>query len=85
MALSIKDPEAERLARALAQRTGETMTGAVVSALRERLAREERKSDEDPEIILAETRAIARHFNSLPVRDARSLEEMLYDEHGLPA
>jgi antitoxin VapB len=73
----------ERLARTLAARTGETMTGAVLEALRERLAREERKT-QDVDILLEETRSIAHHFNSLPVRDSRSLEEILYDEHGLP-
>ncbi len=40
MALSIKTAEADHLARALAQVTGETMTDAVTVALRERLARE---------------------------------------------
>jgi antitoxin VapB len=40
MALSIKTDEADRLARALAKLTGETMTAAVTIALRERLARE---------------------------------------------
>ena len=40
MALSIKDQEADRLARELAARTGETLTEAIVVALRERLARE---------------------------------------------
>jgi antitoxin VapB len=40
MALSIKDPDADRLARALAQRTGEALTEAVVNALRERFERE---------------------------------------------
>jgi antitoxin VapB len=40
MALRIKTGEAERLARALAQITGETMTEAVTAALRERLAGE---------------------------------------------
>ena len=39
MALSLKDPEAHRLAREIADRTGETLTGAIVVALRERLAR----------------------------------------------
>ena len=39
MALSIKDPETERLARALAQRTGETLTVATRRALEERLRR----------------------------------------------
>ena len=43
MPLSIKNPDADRLARALAQRTGETLTEAVIKALRERLDREERK------------------------------------------
>lgn len=40
MALSINDPEADRLARELAARTGETLTQAIEVALRERLARE---------------------------------------------
>lgn len=39
MALSIKTDEADRLARALAKLTGETMTDAVTVALRERLDR----------------------------------------------
>jgi hypothetical protein len=39
MPLSIKDPEADRLARALARRTGETLTEAAINALRERLER----------------------------------------------
>jgi len=36
MALSLKDPEADRLAREVAERTGETLTGAIVVAPRER-------------------------------------------------
>ncbi len=40
MALSIKTAEADELARNLARLTGETMTEAVTTALRERLARE---------------------------------------------
>jgi hypothetical protein len=39
MTLNIRDPEAHKLARKLADRTGETMTRAVTEALRERLAR----------------------------------------------
>jgi hypothetical protein len=34
MPLSIKDPDADRLARALARHTGETLTEAVIKALR---------------------------------------------------
>ena len=40
MALSIKTAEADALARRLAWLTGESMTEAVTTALRERLARE---------------------------------------------
>ena len=39
MALSIKDPETEKLARALAARTGETITIATRRALEDRLKR----------------------------------------------
>ena len=38
-ALNIKDPEAHRLAQAIAQATGESMTRVVTEALRERYAR----------------------------------------------
>ena len=49
MALSIKTDEADRLARALSELTGETLTEAVTNALRERLEREcaRRESDKD--------------------------------------
>ena len=81
--LSIKDPEADRLARALSRRTGETLTQAVVTALRERLAREEQRADEDE--MVEEVLEIARHFSSLPVLDSRGADEIIgYDEHGLP-
>ena len=39
MALYINDPETERLAREVAELTGESKTGAVRAALRERRAR----------------------------------------------
>ena len=42
MALSIKNEETERLARELASRNGETVTVAVMVALRERLERQEK-------------------------------------------
>ncbi len=84
MALSIKDPEAVRLARAVTRYTGETMTQAVINALRERLAREERRA-QDIESLVDEVMRIGQHFAALPVRDPRQLEEMLYGEIGLPA
>jgi antitoxin VapB len=84
MPLSIKDPEADQLARTLAQRTGESITQAVIIALRERLAREQRK-DETIETLVEEVMDIGRHCASLPLLDARSPDEIIgYDEHGLP-
>lgn len=84
MALSIKDDEADRLARELAARTGETLTQVVVVALRERLARETGRSR--PIALREELAAIRRRCAALPVLDDRSAEEILgYDDRGLPA
>ena len=66
MALSIKSAEADRLARDLAKTTGESITMAVIVAMRERLTREEHKR-QDKEFLLADIRAIADHYSSLPV------------------
>lgn len=84
MALSIKDPEADRLARAVALRTGESLTQAVINALRDRLAREEQK-DDDVERRVADAMEIGRHYVSQPLRDNRTPEDIIgYDEQGLP-
>lgn len=83
MALSIKNEEVDRLARKLADLTGETLTEAVLNALRERLKRESgRQSPRDTRKDVACMQArIAR----LPRRDTRSDEDLIgYDEHGLP-
>ena len=84
MPLSIKDPEADRLARAVAARTGETITQAVIGALRERLAREERRS-QGLDTLVEEVMEIGKHCASLPVLDPRPPDTLLgYDEHGVP-
>jgi antitoxin VapB len=84
MPLSIKDPEADRLAREVARITGETITQAVVTSLRDRLAKEQARG-RNIDAVLEEARAIADHFASLPVLDNRSADEILgYDENGLP-
>lgn len=83
MALSIKDSETERLARALAQRTGETITTATRRALEERLRRvagTARKAS-----LLDDLAASRRRWSALPVLDARTVDEIIdYDENGLP-
>ena len=83
MALSIKDPEADRLARDVAARAGETLTEAIVVALRERLARLRRRPRRRR--LRDELREIAGRCSRLPTIDGRSAEEILgYDERGLP-
>ena len=83
MALSIKHPEADRLARELAAHTGESLTEAVLYALRERLRRE-RGRTQAPDL-KRELEAIRRRCAALPVLDPRSPDEILgYDENGLP-
>ena len=83
MALSIKHPEADRLAREIAARTGESLTEAVLNALRERLQRERRKRSRGR--LAEELGRIGERCAALPVLDARAPEEILgYDAHGLP-
>ncbi len=81
MSLNIKDPEARRLARAIADATGETMTDAVVQALRERHQRLQRR---DPEALAADIRAIAHRAAAHIKRPYLDHAELLYDENGLP-
>jgi antitoxin VapB len=84
MPLSIKHAEADKLARELAERTGESITQAVITALRERLVREQRR-DEAIDSLVDEVMDIGRHCAALPLLDARSPNEIIgYDEHGLP-
>jgi antitoxin VapB len=82
MTLNIKDPETHKLARKLAEQTGETMTRAVTEALRERLARLNRaqKPEATADDLLAIGRRCAATLKGNPV-DHGSL---LYDERGLP-
>ena len=84
MALNIKDPETDRLARELAAGTGETLTVAVKRALEERLQRvRARASASDADDTLTEIIARGRRR---AVLDDRGAEAILgYDEDGLPA
>ena len=83
MALSIKHPEADRLARELAACTGETLTNAVLTALRERLMREQGRVRKPK--LMDELLAISDRCAALPDFDTRTPEEIIgYDEHGIP-
>jgi len=82
MALSIKSDEADQLARELAAETGETLTEAVVIALRERLDREHGRHAASMRTRLAR---LAADVAALPVADSRTPEEIIgYDDAGLP-
>lgn len=84
MPLNIKHPEADRLARALARTTGETLTDAVLNALRERLQRETGRRE--PSSLREDLRRIQHRFVSARAPDRRSADEIIgYDERGLPA
>ncbi|MBY2935684.1 type II toxin-antitoxin system VapB family antitoxin [Rhizobium leguminosarum] len=81
MSLSIKDPEAYRLAQAISHATGESMTRVVTEALRERFAKiERRKGRASVEELLAIADRAAAHVKRPYVDHA----EFLYDENGLP-
>lgn len=84
MSLNIKNDETCRLARELARLTGETMSGAIAVALRERLARERRRRSVQARA--GKLRAIADRCAQLmgPGPSAVEHGNMLYDERGLP-
>ena len=82
MALSIKSDEADRLARELAAETGESLTEAVVVALRERLDREHTRHAASMRTRL---KHLAADVAAMRVADGRTPEEIIgYDEAGLP-
>jgi antitoxin VapB len=79
--LNVKDPEAHRLAEAIARQTGETITHAVTKALRERYDRlQSRRRKASVEELMAIAQRASAHVRG-PYLDHA---EFLYDEHGLP-
>jgi antitoxin VapB len=83
MAMNIKSPEAERLARELSGLTGENLTAAVTRALRAEVERVRREQSRKglAERLLAIGRDCAKHMNP-PLRSSEI--DDLYDERGLP-
>ena len=83
MAISIKDPNTDRLARALSEATGESITEAIRRAIEERLEREQHRPHRQS---LADgIRRIQDRVAALPVLDSRSADDILgYDSNGLP-
>ena len=82
MALSLKDPETDRLAREVARITGETLTVAIRTALEERLRRE--RSRQGSVGLAEQLMAIGRACAALPDHDMRTDDEIVgYDETGM--
>jgi antitoxin VapB len=81
MGLNIKNDEVQRLAKELARATGQSMTAAIETALREKLYRIHR--ERDIEIRRAEVRRIVERHGPTPP-GLTSDHSDLYDEIGLP-
>jgi antitoxin VapB len=89
VALTIDNPEAERLARELAAQNGESVDDAVLKALQ---ARFENAAKWEKIIFPTNDGSVTRAFEEfrqeiakLPVLDDRTADEILgYDEWGLP-
>ena len=83
MALNIKNPETYDLAQELSRETGETMTDAVTTAVRERL---ERIRDAQRGTRLERMTRIAKDCARRWKEPYKSIDhgELLYDEKGLP-
>ena len=83
MALNIKSPEADRLARELARRRQQSITEAVIVALRAELDRESRRMRAPG--MAQQLLAIGARYAALPSYGEHSDDEILgYDEHGVP-
>ena len=83
MAILIKDKDADALVRTLAARTGESLTDAVKTAVRDRL-----KHLPPSEAEIAERKrkvaAVLAEFDAMPTVDHRTPDEIIgYNEDGL--
>ncbi|HVN20047.1 MAG TPA: type II toxin-antitoxin system VapB family antitoxin [Dongiaceae bacterium] len=83
MAMSIKSLDVERLAREVAKRTGESLTGAIQKALEQRLER--LKAERRGQVVLTQLEDILRRVDQMPAVDSRTPDEIIgYGENGLP-
>jgi antitoxin VapB len=81
--LSIKNDATERLARQVADETGESITEAIQKSLEERWQR--LKARRRARVLSRQVEDILQRVDAMPAQDNRSPDEILgYDEHGLP-
>ena len=83
MPLSIKNSATERLARQVADETGESITEAIQKSLEERWER--LKARRRSRVLSRQIEDILQRVDAMPTIDNRPADEILgYDEHGLP-
>jgi len=83
MALSIKNPDVDQMARELAEITGESLTDAIANALKERLEREAGKRNRNR--FREDIHRIQQRISRLDRRIKLSDEDIIgYDEAGIP-
>ena len=80
MALNIKNPEVVGLIRELARARNVDMTEAIRQAVEHELAGEAKHK----ELRVRRMRAIEARLDAMPDLGGPTLEELLYDEDGLP-
>jgi antitoxin VapB len=84
MGLNIKDETVHRLAREVADLTGDSMTGAIRRSLEEKLDQLKNARQQDKEERLRKLREITGKFPP-PQPGVTSDHSDLYDDDGLPA
>jgi antitoxin VapB len=83
MPIHIKNSEAERLAREVVHATGETITQAIINALKERLER--LRGRRQAHTAREKLRLVLQRVDQLPDLDSRSADRILgYGQHGVP-
>lgn len=89
MALTIDNPETERLVEELARKTGHTPDEAIAELIREKLEgttpTPQPPSEDRLEAIREHIREIQDRVAAMPDVDTRSADEIIgYDEYGVP-
>jgi antitoxin VapB len=83
--LNIKNNDAHQLAVELAEITGQSLSAAVTTALRNELEREKRLHDHDGRIRrIEEITQSYRDKVGKPLPTREDMDEWMYDESGLP-
>ncbi len=84
MQLNIKSPRAYELAKELAHLKGLSLTQVVIDALFKSLKEEKKEISRKRVGLGTKLLSLADEFEQLPILDQRSMDELLYDEFGLP-